>query len=177
MKVKYLFFALAMVSLPFMSCNNEGKNTDADTVEIDDSEVDPENVTDEQLQKFIDVMNATMPLNEAAQMSMIQAVQDAGMEVEQYMMISQITMDPESGETVSGEDLAAFEKVTAEIERIEQESKLEMEQMIEKSGMSLKRYESMMMAIQTNPDLLQRAFTMMGMDLGGEMEDPAMDVQ
>jgi len=167
MKVKYLFFTLAMFSLSFMACNSDGSSKESsDVVEIDDSEVDPENVSDEDLQKFIDIMNSTMGAQEAAQMAMIQAVGDEGLEVEEYMMISQMMSNPQSNETVSTTDMEKFEKATAEIERIEEETKAEMEKLIESAGMSMKRYESMMMAIQTNPDLLQRAFKMMGMDLG-----------
>lgn len=120
-------------------------------------------VSDEELERFIDV---TIELQEGqmeAQQNMITIVEEEGLTVDSYNEIAQgIQMGQTQEELeVSDEDMEKYEAITDLIADIEQDLDAELEEVINESGMSMDRFQQINMALQQDQELLQRAQEMM----------------
>jgi len=120
-------------------------------------------VSDEELERFIDV---TIELQEGqmeAQQNMITIVEDEGLTVDSYNEIAQGMQMGQSQEEleVSDEDMEKYETITDLIAEIERELDADLEEVINEAGMSMDRFQQINMALQQDQELLQRAQEMM----------------
>ena len=120
-------------------------------------------VSDEELERFIDV---TIELQEGqmeAQQDMITIVEDEGLTVDSYNEIAQGMQMGQTQEEleVSDEDMEKYETITDLIAAIERELDADLEEVINESGMSMDRFQQINMALQQDQELLQRAQEMM----------------
>ncbi len=115
-------------------------------------------VSDQELQVFVDASIKAQQIQTEAQMEMIGIVEDEGLDVETYneiMQGMQMGQSPEDLE-VSSDQIERFEKASEMIGEIEQEMEGELISAIEDEGMNLDRYEQIFTAIQTDPELQQK---------------------
>lgn len=130
-------------------------------------------VSDEELQTFVDASIQAQQIQTEAQMEMIAIVEEEGLEVDTYNEILQGMQRGESPEEleVSASAIEKFEVVSEIIGEIEQEMEGELISAIENEGMDLQRYQEIFGAIQTNPDLQQKMQQMIQqsqMEQGGQ---------
>jgi hypothetical protein len=115
-------------------------------------------VTDEELEQFIQVSSAVQGVQMEAQMQMVAIVEDEGLDVDVYNQIAEVrfTGQDESGLNVSSEDMEKFERAAEAISEIELEVESEMTEAIEAEGMERERFMEINMALQQDPALQQR---------------------
>ncbi|MDG5768124.1 DUF4168 domain-containing protein [Balneolales bacterium ANBcel1] len=115
-------------------------------------------VSDEDLQTFVDASILAQQIQTEAQMEMIAIVEEEGLDVQTYNEILQGMQrgeDPEELE-ISSDNVEKFEKASELIGEIEQQMEVELIAAIEDEGLSLDRYQEIFAAVQTNPELQQK---------------------
>jgi hypothetical protein len=120
-------------------------------------------VTDEELEEFVNVSTVAQEIQMEAQTDMITVVEDEGLDVETYNVIAEARYNGQSDEEldVSADDLEKFESASDRIGEMEQELDEKMTEAIEEEGMDMERFMELNMALQQDPELQQRVQQMM----------------
>ena len=113
-------------------------------------------VNNEELSKFANAYQGITVVNQQAQQEMIKTVEDSGFDVQRFNEIHQASLDPNQEVEVSSEEKAKHKEVVTEIEGMQGKFQKDMEEVIEKEGLSIERYEQLAMALQTDTELQQR---------------------
>lgn len=113
--------------------------------------------SDEELEGFANAVTQVMNIQQQGQMQMIEQIEGHDMTVERfnamYMQMQQAGIDEVEG---TDEEKESFVKVTEEIESIQMELETVIVSTIEEEGLSIEKYEEIMMAYQQDPELQQR---------------------
>ncbi len=119
---------------------------------------DVSEVTDEELQTFVDASIKAQQIQAEAQMEMIAIVEEEGLEVDTYNRILQGMQTGQSAEQmdVSSSDVEKFEVASSQISEIEEEMEGELIAAIEDEGLELNRFQEIFMAVQTDAGLQQK---------------------
>lgn len=115
-------------------------------------------VSDSELQLFVDASLKAQDIQTEAQMQMITIVQNEGLEVGIY---NEIFQSLEQGQALGEieaepEDIERFEKAYEQIGEIEQQLEDSLITAIEDEGLELERYQEIFMAIQSSSDLQEK---------------------
>ncbi len=151
--------------------------TASDTEMMDFDQQQPTgDVSEEELVKFVDIVQKLQPMGMDAQQKMMAAVQDEGLEVQRFseIMSAQQMPEGESDAEITPVEMEKYEKAQTAIDKIQDDAQDEMNTIIEANGMSKERYEEIMMIVQQDQDLMQRVQTMMQPDMG-EQAPPAAE--
>lgn len=121
-------------------------------------------VSDEELEQFVNVSSVVQEIQMEAQTEMIEIVENEGLEVDTYNQIAQAMQMGQSEDEidVSSEDMERFENASATIQEMEMELEAEMTSAIEDEGMDTERFMMINMALQQDPELQQRIQEHMG---------------
>ena len=162
--LKQIFASLLL--LTFVACGNDGNDEGPMQSDMPEQmpgqpQQDPmvdTDVSDEELNEFVDALTQAQEVQAEAQMEMLEVVENEELEVDTYNQIAQAL---QLGQTVEDldideEDMQKFENASAEIVEIEQEMEGKLSEAIESEGMSMERFEEINMAIQQDPALQQR---------------------
>ncbi len=123
-------------------------------------------VSDDELSKFANAYQGITVVNQEAQQKMVKVVEDNGFEIQRFNEIHQASLDPNKEVEVSSEEETKHKEVVSEIEGMQGEFQKDMEQIIEKEGLEIDRYEKIAMALQSSQKLQQRLQSMMQQNAG-----------
>ena len=118
-------------------------------------------VSDSELSEFAKVFQQMRMLNQQAQQEMIEVVQDSDIELERFNEIHQGNMDPEKDVKTTAIEDKKYEVVVTKLESIQPEFQDKMKSLIDKSSLSIERYQQLAMALQSNASLQKRFQEMM----------------
>ncbi|MFO8054427.1 MAG: DUF4168 domain-containing protein [Bacteroidales bacterium] len=128
-------------------------------------------ISDEELEKFVDAAMKVQEINQATQQEMMSSVEDEGMEVERYGEIQQSMQNPEAESDATDEEMEVFGLINQNLEKIQQESQTKIEEKIDEiPGMSMERYMEISQVIQNDPELQQKMQSIMQKEMGGQMQ-------
>jgi len=113
-------------------------------------------VTNAEMTEFAEVFQKIRMVNQEAQQQMIKVVEEQDLDAERFNEIHQATMDPNKEVQATEDESKKYNVIVAELEEMQPKFKDRMEQLIEESTLSPQRYQEMVMALQTNPDLQKR---------------------
>lgn len=115
--------------------------------------LNPEDITDEELEMFVDLGLALNALEVDAQDEMIAKVEEMGMSVEKFQELSMMQQQG-GGEGISEEDLAQFNEINENLGVINSELQQELMKMIEShEDITMEYYQQMSMTIGQNEEL------------------------
>jgi len=116
-------------------------------------------VSDEELELFIDASMNAQSVQMESQQEMISIVDEEGIEVSTYNEIMQAQQMGQSLEDlgVTESDIEKFESAHEQIQEVEVRMEREIAQAVEEEGMEMERFQEINMAIQQDPELQQRA--------------------
>ncbi len=112
-------------------------------------------ISDEELETFVDVAVEIMPLQQEAQRKMVEEIEDNGLSVERFNSILEAQtrgMEPEATE----EEMESFDNTMNKIEDIQVEYQEKIAEEIEKAGMSPERFDEILARYQQDPELQMR---------------------
>ncbi|MEX0680337.1 MAG: DUF4168 domain-containing protein [Balneolales bacterium] len=123
----------------------------------DQAEEIPE-VTDDELQVFVDASMQAQQIQMESQMEMIAIVEEEGLDVETYNEILQSRQMGQSDDEieVESEEIEKFETASELVGAIEQEMEGKLISAIEEEGLELDRFQQIFVAIQSSPELQQK---------------------
>ncbi len=144
----------------------------AQDLPMEQEEVEPIEVSDEELQEWVDVFIEVQDLQQQLQMQLPQVLEDAGIEIEKFQEIAQ---SKEMGQTrdeidASSGEWDSYDEAMEEIQELEADFEEDMQDKVEEEGMEWERFEEIEMAINQDPELMEKAQDMI-------MEAQGMDQQ
>ena len=116
-------------------------------------------VSDEELELFIDASMNAQTVQMESQQEMISIVDEEGIEVSTYNEIMQAQQMGQSlGDIgVSASDIEKFERAQEQIQEVEVRMERNLAEAVEEEGMEMERFQEINVAIQQDPELQQRA--------------------
>jgi hypothetical protein len=150
--------------LSFTACGNKAETQEDESAEVLDEGMGidiPTDVSDEDLRAFANLMTAMGPISEAAQMKMFEAIEDEGLALEKYIELqTEFNSNPDAPQ-MSAADKTKYEKASKKVSDITKQNDDEMNALLEQSGMSLEKYQGIMMAVQMNETLMNKLMAIM----------------
>ena len=113
-------------------------------------------VTDAELESFAEAFQGMRVLNQRAQQQMIGVVEEGGLEIKRFNEIHTATLDPNKEVDASDEEQQKYEDIGAEIQKMQESFRTEMETVVSDAGISMERYQEIAENIQNNPELQER---------------------
>ena len=179
--------ALALTSLT-LSCDKEG-DAETDTTEngtMSDSKssmtemppldsIEPAtNITDTEIDQFLDAVEAVQAVSQEAQSQMMQAVEAEGMTLERFSEIQQKLQNPEADITpINADEEGQLDRIDTKMRQMEPELERQSVAAIQETGMTPMRYQELSLGIQQDPELTQKAQTMMQQRMMQQLQDAA----
>jgi len=118
-------------------------------------------ISDEELQKFVDAFQEIQVENQKIQQKMIAEIQEEGMEVQRFSEIQQAQQNPNQEVEMTAEEEEAIESLMPKLQSIQQESQTVMQEKIKSAGLTMNRYQEIAQMIQQSPELQQKLQSMM----------------
>jgi hypothetical protein len=144
-KMYGLFFILLMgVSVVFAQVPQQMPQQQ--TTEVSDDEIEQFALA------FVEIQN----IEQKIQPEMVQIVEDEGIEVQRFNEIMNAQQDPNQEVDASEDELIKFASANREIEEIQTRAQREMMEKIAESGLSVDRYQEIMVAVRNDSALQQK---------------------
>lgn len=113
-------------------------------------------VSDEDLETFVVIYKEVQTENQKIQQKMVGTIQEEGMDINRYNEINQASANPEAEVEATDEEMAAFEKVSKKVNKIQKEFQQEVKEMIESEGMTLEEYQEVYATLQKDKALQEK---------------------
>lgn len=121
-------------------------------------EVTSQEVSQEDLEKFAQAVKAIQTIEEQAQTEMTQALENEGLNFDQYRTILQGQENPEAqaASEVTQDQKESFKRVNNRVAEIQEAAQSKMQEAVEAQGLKVERFQEISMAIQQNPTLREQ---------------------
>lgn len=113
-------------------------------------------VTDEDLEKFVEVYKEVQVENQKLQQGMAQTIQEKGMDVNRFNEIYQASSTPDQEVEATPEELKLHKEIVEEIEGAQADFQAEVSTLIEDAGMTLEDYQNVFAELQSDQELQQK---------------------
>lgn len=176
MKALKLFIA-PLTMLIFIGCNQssnenerEGDATEGMQPSMDQQmQQNPQaqDISDEELEKFVEIDMQLQPMQQQAQQEMIATVEGKGMEVERFQEIAQSQQQGNTADITENE-LQSFNEINEELSEIDNQLQQDMVAKIKEEGVAIERYQQIAMAVNQDQGLQQRLQVIFQEKMGGQ---------
>ncbi|MFP4164986.1 MAG: DUF4168 domain-containing protein [Chitinispirillaceae bacterium] len=113
-------------------------------------------VSEKDLQSFVEVNKKMFSIQTELEGQMIQAIEDNGLTVDRYMEIAMKEEPSQETETASKDELAKVEKVTQEVESLNENLQKKGLEIIEEMGLTPEKYEVIATNVQNSEENQKR---------------------
>lgn len=94
-------------------------------------------MTDDQLKQWAAAYQQIQVIDQQAQQTMVAAIEDSGMEVQQFIDLQQAQANPNEEMDATPEEQALFDQASKRIQEVQQEAQGEMQVKIQDEGLTL----------------------------------------
>jgi hypothetical protein len=119
------------------------------------SQVQMTEVKDSELEKFIEVQEMIAVTQQNVQPMMIEIIEENNFEIPRFIELTQAIENNQEVEATEAE-LERFDETQKAIDHLQTEANTEIAEGIEEIGLTLDRYQEIMMALQQSPELQNR---------------------
>jgi hypothetical protein len=114
-------------------------------------ELKTEDISDAELKQFVQASAKAAAVQQESQMAMVAVVEEEKLTVEKFTEMAKAHQEQKLGEVkASPEEKAAFSKAAQRIMDMQPQIEQSMQQAIEKEGITLEKFEQIMLAYQQN---------------------------
>ncbi len=113
-------------------------------------------VSDNEIEKFATAFREVQVIDQQVQQDMTTAVQEEGVDIQRFNEYIAAQQTPGQEMQASEEEMEQFAEAYQQIEEIQMEAQKEMEEVITENDLTIPRYQEIAMAIQANPELMQK---------------------
>ena len=112
-------------------------------------------VSDKELEKFVNAVDKVKDLQENAQKKMVDAIEKEGLDANRFVQINNIDRNPEKDikKEVSENELESFNKAKQKVSKMQQNMQNKQVKAIESEGIDVQRYVEIARAAQRDPEL------------------------
>lgn len=165
-KIKRTIIAALMVSalaFPYNTFAQAIKNKAAQNVIPQAAQQAPTiDFSDAEIKQFADANNRLMAVQQEGEKVMLSILKEEKVEVEKFNVFAKAYQEQKLEEIeATPEELAALNKVAQRIIELQPTIQQDVEKAIVKDGMTLEKYEQIMLAYQNSPALQQKVHKMM----------------
>ncbi|WP_162055296.1 DUF4168 domain-containing protein [Pontibacter pamirensis] len=122
-----------------------------------------QNFSDADLKQFADASSRLMLVQQEGEKTMLGILQEENLSIDKFNEMAQAHQQQKLTEVdATAEEMAAFNKAAQRMMEMQPEMQKEVETAIQKDGMTLEKYEQIMMAYRQDPALQERVNQMMG---------------
>lgn len=118
-------------------------------------------VSDAELEKFVDAMNGVNNVQKNFQQKMTSKVTESGLDVERFNEIANAQQNPNQEVDASETEMVKFQEAAETINVEQQKMQMKMQETIADAGMQVSRYQEIMNQVNQNPVLLERVQSLM----------------
>jgi hypothetical protein len=118
-------------------------------------------VSDGEMEQFAAVFSEMQSLDQAIQQKMMGALQEEGIAAERFNEIMKAQQDPNEEVDASQEELEQFAAASQAIQKIQQDVQEDMQKIILDNDLTVERYQEIMMAVRSDPELQQALQSLM----------------
>lgn len=115
-----------------------------------------EHPSDEEFSTFIDAFKKVQVIDQQAQEEIISTIDGEGLEVERFNEIQQAAQHPDHNIGLTEKEQEKFNAAVVKIQEIQTNAQQQMQQDIEKQGISVQRYQEIVGLIQQTPELMEK---------------------
>ncbi len=115
-----------------------------------------EEVSDEELQKFMTASQEVQAFSQQVQQQMISALEEQGMQPQRYGEIQQSQQNPGSGSDATSEEMQKFQKASQEVQKLQSQAQQQLQEKLSEAGFTQRRYQEISMMVQSDPELQQK---------------------
>lgn len=120
-----------------------------------------QNFSDNELKQFAHAAGKVVVIQQETEQKMIKVIEEENLEVQKFNEILEAQQNqPTADIDVSEEDLQKFDKVAGKIVEIQTEVQGEMMKAIEEEGLAPEKYEQILLAYQSNPEVRDKVNAM-----------------
>lgn len=116
----------------------------------------PAEVSDSELVQFTSAYTKIQSIDQQLQQKMVSAIDKEGIEIQKFNEILNAQQDENQEVDATKEELESFSSAYQAIEQIQNQAQKDMQKIIADNKLSVARYQEIMMAIQSNPELAQK---------------------
>ena len=110
-----------------------------------------EDFSKEELEQFVDANKVVAGVQRSSEEKMVKAIEEEGLEVQQFNEILTTQQNPEAEAEVSDDDLNKFNKAVEKVMKVQQDMQTDLQKAIEESGMTVQKYDQILIAYQQSP--------------------------
>lgn len=115
-------------------------------------------ISDEELLSFVEASDAIRPIQLQVQEDIQGAIEDHGFTMERFQEVIMVFQNPEMDveEFLTGNEEEALDRMEPVLMELEMNARDSMIDEISSSGLEVERYQQIFMALQQDPDLMER---------------------
>lgn len=113
-------------------------------------------VDDSEMKQFALAFAEIQSVDQEIQEEMVGAVEEEGLDVQRFNEILNAQQDPNQEVDANEDELKQFASANQEIEKIQSKAQEKMQKVIEDSDLTIQRYQEIMGAVRSNPELQQK---------------------
>lgn len=168
-----------------MGCNQddnnaveEGENTETVTSPGMDAIEPATDITDTDIEKFLDAVEQVQYVNQVAQEEMMAAVESEGMSLVRFSQIQEKLMNSDAPvDPISVEEESQLDRIDAKMRELEPELERQSREAIETTGMTPERYQALSLGIQADSSLTAKAQMRMQQRMMQKLQESAKAMQ
>lgn len=121
--------------------------------------VEPVEVSDEELEEWVDIFVEVQEINQQLQMQFQPIIQESGLDIQKFQEIMQAEEmgQPRDEIDASSSEMENYDEAMDQIMELQEEAEEEMVEFIEEEEMELDRYEEILIGINQDQELAERA--------------------
>ncbi|MDA3881759.1 MAG: DUF4168 domain-containing protein [Bacteroidales bacterium] len=112
-------------------------------------------VSADELELFIGALELVQEINQKAQQKMVQVIENNDFTVEEFNQVQQKLQKSQDAE-VEEDNKIKFDKIVEGVEEIQIESQQQMQESIKEIGLTVQRYQQILLGVQSDEDLYAR---------------------
>ncbi len=150
---------IVLAFLLMVGCNQEnGEQKDDSKPKAQEDEISE--ISDEELKQFMTATQHIQSINQETQRTMANVVRQEGLEIQRFNEIQQAQLNSQQEVDATEEEMKQYEKTIEQLEQEQIKARQEMEDKIEAEGLTVDRYEEIVTAIQSDPEVQEKLRTM-----------------
>lgn len=112
-----------------------------------------QDISDADMELFASAFQEVQSVNQQVQNEMVGAIQEEGLDIQQFNQIQQATQAGGEETDISEEDMKKYQKSIEAIQKVQQEAQAKMQKAVEESGLDMQKYQQIMRAVQEDPEI------------------------
>jgi hypothetical protein len=117
--------------------------------------------SDDEVELFANTVIKVNPIQQEVQKKMVKIIDEEGMELNQFNAISQQMQQGVEPEGVSDQQMELFERISVKLQEVQVENQKKMHKVIKEQGMTPAKYQEMIRAYHSNPEIKQKVEDML----------------